>query len=245
MMDTQAKNAADGAISRVNAADWHRITAELDEHGCAITPQLLTADECRALIALYTHDDAFRRRVIMQSHGFGQGEYRYLNYPLPATVESLRQAIYPRLAPLANRWRERLKHAGQFPASLDEFLDQCHHAGQTKPTPLILKYQPGDYNCLHQDLYGEWVFPLQMTVLLSDPANDFSGGEFMLVEQRPRRQSRGEVVRLDQGEAVIFAVNQRPVRGTRGYYRVNMRHGVSRLRAGQRLTLGIIFHDAA
>jgi hypothetical protein len=181
----------------------------------------------------------------MQRHAFGRGEYQYFRYPLPGAVEALRQAIYPHLAPIANRWRERLNEEGRFPPSLAAYLEQCHKAGQERPTPLLLKYGPGDYNCLHQDLYGDLVFPLQLTVLLSDPAADFTGGEFLLVEQRPRAQSRGEVVPLQQGEAVIFPVHHRPVEGTRGPYRVTMRHGVSRLRSGQRYTLGIIFHDAA
>jgi hypothetical protein len=181
----------------------------------------------------------------MQRHGFGRGEYKYLRYPLPPVVEALRQAIYPRLAPIANRWRERLREEGRFPANLGSYLKECHQAGQQRPTPLILKYEADDYNCLHQDLYGPLVFPLQLTVLLSAPERDFSGGEFLLVEQRPRSQSRGEVVPLQQGEAVVFPVHHRPVEGARGPYRVTMRHGVSRLRAGRRYTLGIIFHDAA
>ena len=181
----------------------------------------------------------------MQRHGFGRGEYKYLRYPLPAIVEALRQAIYPHLAPIANRWRERLREEGQFPATLGAYLKECHKAGQQRPTPLILKYETGDYNCLHQDLYGPLVFPLQLTVLLSAAADEFTGGEFLLVEQRPRAQSRGEAVPLKQGEAVIFPVHHRPVEGTRGAYRVTMRHGVSQLRSGQRFTLGIIFHDAA
>jgi hypothetical protein len=180
----------------------------------------------------------------MQRHAFGRGEYKYFKYPLPGAVEGLRQAIYPRLAPIANRWRERLKEEGRFPPSLAAYLSECHKVGQERPTPLMLKYGPGDYNCLHQDLYGALVFPLQLTVLLSAPEEDFTGGEFLLVEQRPRAQSRGEVVPLQQGEAVIFPVHHRPVEGTRGAYRVTMRHGVSRLRSGERYTLGIIFHDA-
>ena len=181
----------------------------------------------------------------MQRHAFGRGEYKYLRYPLPGAVEALRQALYPRLVPIANRWRERLHEPGRFPPALGAFLKECHEAGQERPTPLLLKYETGDYNCLHQDLYGEVVFPLQATVLLSRPCEDFSGGEFLLVEQRPRRQSKGEIVPLSQGDAVIFPVNHRPVAGTRGYYRATMRHGVSRLRSGNRFTLGLIFHDAA
>jgi hypothetical protein len=237
----RAKTAADP----VAAIDWQQIGASLDERGYATTSALLGAEECRGLAALYVKEDAFRSRVVMQRHGFGRGEYKYLRYPLPSAVEGLRQAIYPHLAPIANRWHERLHEEGQFPASLGAYLAQCHKAGQEKPTPLILKYETGDYNCLHQDLYGALVFPLQLTVLLSAPEDDFTGGEFLLVEQRPRAQSRGEVVPLRQGEAVIFPVHHRPVEGTRGPYRVTMRHGVSRLRSGNRYTLGVIFHDAA
>jgi len=225
--------------------DWHEIVASLDDRGYATTPPLLTAAECRGLAALYAREDAFRSRVIMQRHSFGRGEYKYLCYPLPSAVEGLRQAIYPLLAPIANRWCERLHEEGRFPPSLDAYLAQCHAAGQQRPTPLLLKYEVGDYNCLHQDLYGDLVFPLQLTVLLSAPEEDFTGGEFLLVEQRPRAQSKGEVVPLRRGEAVIFPVHHRPVEGTRGPYRVTMRHGVSRLRSGQRYTLGIIFHDAS
>jgi hypothetical protein len=228
----------------VAAIDWDEIAASLDERGYATTPPLLSAAECRDLAALYSREDAFRSRVVMQRHNFGRGEYKYLRYPLPEPVQQLRQTIYPHLAPIANGWRERLREEGRFPASLDAYLAQCHKAGQLRPTPLILKYEAGDYNCLHQDLYGDLVFPLQLTILLSTPGHDFSGGEFLLVEQRPRAQSRGDVVSLRQGEAVIFPVHHRPVRGTRGSYRVTMRHGVSRLRSGQRYTLGIIFHDA-
>ena len=224
--------------------DWREIAASLDDSGYATTPPLLTAEECRGLAALYSREDLFRSRVIMQRHAFGRGEYQYFRYPLPPTVERLRQAIYPHLAPIANLWREKLNEQGRFPPSLSAYLDYCHKAGQARPTPLMLKYEAGDYNCLHQDLYGELVFPLQLTVLLSAPGEDFTGGEFMLIEQRPRAQSRGEVVPLHQGEAVIFPVHHRPVAGTRGHYRVTMRHGVSRLRSGQRYTLGIIFHDA-
>jgi uncharacterized protein len=227
------------------AIDWHEIASSFDEQGYATTPRLLEAAECDALAALYPREEVFRSRVVMQRHAFGRGEYKYFRYPLPKTVERLRQAIYPHLAPIANRWRDRLKEEGRFPPSLSTYLEECHKAGQERPTPLLLKYQAGDYNCLHQDLYGDLVFPLQLTVLLSAPGEDFTGGEFLLVEQRPRAQSRGEVVPLRQGEAVIFPVHHRPVDGTRGAYRVTMRHGVSRLRSGERYTLGIIFHDAA
>jgi len=233
------------AMGRVAAFDWQQAATSLDERGYATTAALLTSEQCRELAALYEREEAFRSRVVMQRHGFGRGEYKYLRYPLPPVVETLRQAIYPQLAPIANRWHERLREDGRFPTTLGSYLEQCHMAGQERPTPLILKYEAGDYNCLHQDLYGPLVFPLQLTVLLSAPEADFSGGEFLLVEQRPRAQSRGEVVPLRQGEAVIFPVHHRPVEGTRGPYRVTMRHGVSRLRDGRRFTLGIIFHDAA
>jgi len=226
------------------AIDWREIATSLDERGYATTP-LLDAAECRALAALYPREEVFRSRVVMQRHAFGRGEYKYFGYPLPNTVETLRQAIYPHLALIANRWHERLREEGRFPPSLSAYLEQCHKSGQERPTPLLLKYQPGDFNCLHQDLYGDLVFPLQLTVLLSAPEEDFTGGEFLLVEQRPRAQSRGEVVPLQQGEAVIFPVHHRPVDGSRGPYRVTIRHGVSRLRSGERYTLGIIFHDAA
>jgi uncharacterized protein len=234
----------DAAADRIAAADWPAVAAALDERGYATVPALLTAEECCQLAALYSAD-AFRRRIVMEHHAYGRGEYKYFRYPLPELVEALRQAIYPHLAPIANRWHERLRAEGRFPQTLGGYLTECHRAGQEKPTPLILKYRAGDYNCLHQDLYGALVFPLQLTVLLSDPVEDFTGGEFLLVEQRPRVQSRGEVVPLRQGEAVIFAVHHRPVDGTRGPYRVAMRHGVSRIRSGERYTLGIIFHDAA
>jgi hypothetical protein len=233
------------AVDRVAAVDWRQVAASLDERGYATTAALLTTEECSDLAALYDRDEAFRSRVVMQRHAYGRGEYKYLRYPLPGVVEALRQAIYLRLVPTANRWREQLREAGRFPATLGAYLKECHESGQERPTPLLLKYETGDYNCLHQDLYGPLVFPLQLTVLLNAPEDDFTGGEFLLVEQRPRAQSRGEVVPLQQGEAVIFPVHHRPVEGTRGPYRVTMRHGVSRLRSGRRFTLGIIFHDAA
>jgi len=239
------KRRPEAAVSRAAAVDWQQVAASLDERGYATTAALLTTEQCRGLAALYDREEAFRSRVVMQRHGFGSGEYKYLRYPLPDIVEALRQSIYPQLAPIANRWRERLREEGRFPPALAAYLKECHAAGQERPTPLILKYEAGDYNCLHQDLYGDLVFPLQLTVLLSAPEDDFTGGEFLLVEQRPRAQSRGEVVPLRQGEAVIFPVHHRPVEGTRGPYRVTMRHGVSRLRSGRRFTLGIIFHDAA
>ena len=241
-MRRQPKPAAGDRVAEV---DWRQAAASLDERGYATTAALLTSEQCRGLAALYEQEEAFRSRVVMQRHGFGRGEYKYLRYPLPEIVEALRRAIYPQLAPIANRWRERLREAGRFPPALGAYLDECHRAGQERPTPLLLKYEAGDYNCLHQDLYGPLVFPLQLTVLLSAPEDDFTGGEFLLVEQRPRAQSRAEVVPLQQGEAVIFPVHHRPVEGTRGAYRVTVRHGVSRLRTGRRFTLGIIFHDAA
>jgi hypothetical protein len=217
----------------------------LDRDGFAVLRGLLSAAECRGLVALYDEREAFRSRVVMARHGYGQGEYKYLAYPLPPLVARLRESLYPRLASVANRWQQQLGLATKFPETLDPYLARCHAAGQTRPTPLILKYGAGDYNCLHQDLYGELVFPLQATVLLSPPGEDFSGGEFLLVEQRPRRQSKGEVVALRQGDAVVFSVNHRPVAGTRGFYRATMRHGISRVHSGSRFTLGIIFHDAA
>jgi len=221
------------------------LAASLDEHGYAIVPALLGTSECRDLVTLYDERDRFRSRIVMERHGFGRGEYKYFAYRLPTIVEDLRQSLYPLLAPTANRWHRQLGLAANFPDALDPYLARCHTAGQTRPTPLILKYAAGDYNCLHQDLYGELVFPLQATVLLSAPGSDFTGGEFLLVEQRARRQSKGEVVPLKQGDAVIFPVNHRPLAGTRGFYRVTMRHGVSQVRSGSRFTLGVIFHDAA
>jgi hypothetical protein len=226
-------------------AGWDAALTALDERGHAVVPGLLTAAECRALAGLYTEKEPFRSRVVMQRHNYGQGEYKYLRYPLPPLIGELREAVYPHLAPLANAWHERLRLPRRFPATLEAYLDECHAAGQQRPTPLILKYGEGDYNCLHQDLYGELLFPLQATVLLSTPGEDFAGGEFMLIENRPRMQSKGEVVPLAQGDAVVFAVNYRPVAGARGPYRVAMRHGVSRLHSGKRYTLGLIFHDAA
>jgi len=229
---------------RIAALDWQALQAALDENGFVVTPALLTPQECRALIALYGEPAPFRSRVIMQHHAYGSGEYQYFRYDLPAPVQQLRQALYPRLAPLAGAWAQRLGEEATYPPSLKSYLARCHAAGQKRPTPLLLKYGAGDFNCLHQDLYGEHVFPLQAAFLLSDAQRDFSGGEFMLVEQRPRQQLRGEVVPLQQGQAVIFAVNHRPVKGSRGFYRAKLRHGVSRVRSGSRHTLGIIFHDA-
>jgi hypothetical protein len=227
-----------------HALDWQRIASELDTHGCATTGPLLPAETCAQLIDCYEDDARFRSKIVMARHGFGQGEYKYFAAPLPQTVATLRARFYPPLAEIANRWNERLAITQRFPDKLDAFLARCYKAGQTRPTPLLLKYGPGDYNCLHQDLYGEHVFPLQLAILLSDPKRDFTGGEFVLTEQRPRRQSRVEVVPLGRGEGGIFPVHHRPAAGTRGTYRVTMRHGVSRLRSGHRMTLGIIFHDA-
>ncbi len=224
--------------------EWQRIEQDLDRYGCATVPALLTVRECDALSSRYADEALYRSRVIMRRHGFGSGEYQYFRYPLPDIVEQLRAAFYPRLAPLANRWSELLGSDVRYPPRHVEFLDRCHAAGQVNPTPLILEYGEGDYNCLHQDLYGEHVFPLQVAVLLSDPTRDFTGGEFVMTEQRPRMQSRAEVVPLGKGDAVVFAVDSRPVRGTKGTYRVKLRHGVSRLRSGRRHTLGVIFHDA-
>lgn len=217
----------------------------LASRGFVVLPGLIEPVECRALAGLWSEKPRFRSHVVMQRHGFGQGEYQYFSYPLPERIEALRQALYPELAAVANRWNAELGVAKRFPPTLQGWLRQCHAAGQKRPTPLLLHYEAGDYNCLHRDLYGDLVFPLQATVLLSDPASDFGGGEFMLVEQRPRMQSRGEVVPLNQGDCVIFAVNERPVKGSRGFYRTAMKHGVSSLRQGERFTLGIIFHDAA
>ena len=224
--------------------DWNRVAADLDAHGCAVLLKALSVTECTALAGLYDDDAGFRSRVVMARHGFGRGEYRYFSYPLPLLVEALRVRLYPPLADIANRWHEAMGLAPCFPVRHDDFLTRGHAAGQTRPTPLLLRYGPGDYNCLHQDLYGEHVFPLQVAFLLSDPGHDFTGGEFVLTEQRPRMQSRVEVVPLGQGDAVIFPVHHRPVQSTRGTYRVTMRHGVSRVRSGKRHTLGIIFHDA-
>lgn len=228
----------------IPAIDWSAVAAQLDARGGAVLPGLLASAACRELAGVYADDGRFRSRVVMGRHGFGQGEYKYFAYPLPPLVAGLRSALYPHLAPVANEWNRRLGARQRYPATLEAFLERCHAAGQVKPTPLLLQYGPDDYNCLHQDLYGEWVFPLQLTVLLSQPGRDFAGGEFVLTEQRPRMQSRVEVVPLGQGDAVVFAVHHRPVHGTRGDYRVNLRHGVSRVRSGRRHTLGVIFHDA-
>jgi uncharacterized protein len=229
---------------RIKAIDWARVSDDLDSQGSAVVDKLITADECGALAALYPMDDVFRSRVVMARHGFGRGEYKYFNYPLPPLISKLRTELYPRLATIANRWNAAMNANQRFPSKHAEFIRRCHAAGQRRPTPLLLQYGANDYNCLHQDLYGEHVFPLQLTILLSEPGRDFTGGEFVMTEQRPRMQSRPIVVPLRQGDAVVFAVHQRPVQGTRAIYRVNLRHGVSRVRSGHRYTAGIIFHDA-
>ncbi len=245
-MNTLANSAlsSTSAVERIEELDWERISQELDAQGSAVLEGLLSREECRALSELYPKDDHFRSRVVMGRHGFGRGEYKYFSYPLPAIVEGLRTVIYPRLAPIANRWNTAMGIDVRYPEMHADFIKRCHDAGQIRPTPLLLQYGEGDYNCLHQDLYGEHVFPIQVAVLLSEPGEDFMGGEFVLTEQRPRMQSRPEVVPLRRGDAVAFAVHHRPVQGSRGTYRVNLRHGVSRLRSGHRHTLGIIFHDA-
>jgi hypothetical protein len=224
--------------------NWNHLGDELDRHGCAVIERALSTEDCRRLAAAYPDDTLFRSRVAMARHGFGRGEYGYFAYPLPHLVAKLRQDLYPPLAAIANRWNLALGIATRYPPEHAAFLERCHAAGQKGPTPLLLQYTEGDYNCLHQDLYGEHVFPLQAAFLLSEPGADFTGGEFVLTEQRPRMQSRVEVVPLRQGDGVIFPVHHRPVAGSRGIYRVNLRHGVSRLRSGHRYTLGIIFHDA-
>jgi hypothetical protein len=233
------------ATSSSPVFDWPQIESDLDAHGCALVRSVLSSEECTKLAQAYDHPALFRSRVVMERHGFGRGEYQYFRYPLPDLIAELRAQMYPPLARIANRWYEAMDLAPRFPARHEDFLHRCHEAGQTRPTPLLLQYGTGDYNCLHQDLYGDHVFPLQAAFLLSQPGRDFEGGEFVLTEQRPRMQSRAEVVPLGQGDCVIFPVFHRPVNGTRGIYRVNMRHGVSRLRNGHRHTLGIIFHDAA
>lgn len=232
-------------MNRPEVIDWSTISSDLDAQGWAVMPNLLSAKECEAVASLYQNDEGFRSKVVMARHGFGRGEYKYFAYPLPPLVETLRGALYPHFAPIANRWHEAMGMDVRFPVAHAQFIKRCHAAGQTRPTPLLLQYARDDYNCLHQDLYGEHVFPLQVAILLSDPGEDFEGGEFVLTEQRPRMQSRAMVVPLKKGDAVVFAVNSRPVQGARGFYRCNLRHGVSKLRSGNRHTLGIIFHDAA
>ena len=233
------------ASERVETFDWTSVSTDLDAQGWAALPNLLTTEECESVAALYDSRDRFRSHVVMARHGFGQGEYRYFAYPLPPLVQNLRTTLDPRWAPIANRWHERMGVETRFPAEHSAVLDRCHAAGQGRPTPLLLRYVAGDYNCLHQDLYGEHVFPLQVATVLSEPGRDFQGGEFVLTEQRPRMQTRAAVVPLMKGDAVVFAVNSRPVKGGRGDYRVALRHGVSKIREGRRHTLGLIFHDAA
>ena len=233
-----------GIARRIRACDWNQLAAGLDARGYGVIDRLIGSKECAALARLYERDDLFRSRVVMARHGYGRGEYKYFGYPLPRIVARVRTALYPYLAEIANRWQKAMGSALHYPAQHADFIARCHRAGQRRPTPLLLKYGTDDYNCLHQDLYGEHVFPLQLTILLSRAGEDFSGGEFVLTEQRPRMQSRVEVVPLHQGDAVVFAVHQRPVQGARGIYRVTLRHGVSRVRSGRRLTAGIIFHDA-
>ena len=233
------------AVRTIAAPAPRDLASELDAQGNALLEGLLDAPTCRALASLYPSDEGFRSRVVMGRHGFGRGEYKYFDYPLPPIIDDLRARLYATLAPIANHWNERMKLVTRYPADLASFLERCHAAGQARPTPLLLEYGEGDYNCLHQDLYGEHVFPLQVAVLLSEPGRDFTGGEFVMTEQRPRMQSRPMVLPLRQGDAVVLAVHHRPVQGTKGVYRVNLRHGVSRVRSGRRHTLGIIFHDAA
>jgi hypothetical protein len=235
----------DEGLPALGALDWPTIERELDAYGCAVAPKLISPETCRALQALYPDDSRFRSRIVMAKHGFGRGEYKYFAYLLPEPIVALRRGFYSRLAPIADKWNEAMGVSVRYPAEHDAFLARCREDGQTRPTPLLLRYGPGDYNCLHQDVYGEHLFPLQVAILLSEPQRNFDGGEFVLTEQRPRMQSRAEVVTLSQGDGVIFAVRERPVQGARGTYRVNLRHGVSRIRSGERFTLGIIFHDAA
>ncbi|HEY1781188.1 MAG TPA: 2OG-Fe(II) oxygenase [Roseiarcus sp.] len=238
------RNRSDEGSPALAALDWPPIERDLDAYGSAIAPKLLSPATCRELAALYGDDARFRSRIVMGAHGFGRGEYKYFANPLPEPIVALRRGFYPRLAPIADRWNEAMGVSVRYPAAHEAFLARCHAAGQTRPTPLLLRYGPGDYNCLHQDVYGEHLFPLQVAILLSEPGRDFTGGEFVLTEQRPRMQSRAEVVSLSQGDGVIFAVRERPVQGTRGTYRVNLRHGVSRIKSGERFTLGVILHDA-
>ena len=224
---------------------WQKISADLDDHGCAVIRGMLSRSACEEIVGWYDDEERFRSRIDMARYAFGRGEYKYFRYPLPQLVQELRSTIYPHLAPQANRWAEELRSkSASYPPTLNEFLERCHRAGQKRPTPLLLKYGAGDFNCLHRDLYGEMLFPIQLTMFLSQAGKDFAGGEFILAEQQPRRQTRIEVLSPDQGDCVVFAVHHRPVRGARGYYRASLRHGVSTVRSGRRYTLGIIFHDA-
>jgi hypothetical protein len=248
-MNTAIQTDTPGASStriaeRVKGLDWEHVSHELDAHGSARLERLLSPDACQMVAGLYPQEDVFRSRVEMRRHGFGRGEYKYFSYPLPKLVGDLRTTVYPLLVPIANRWNTAMGLEVRYPEKHADFIERCHQAGQVRPTPLLLQYGANDYNCLHQDLYGEHVFPLQLAILLSNPHTDFTGGEFVMTEQRPRMQSRPIVVPLRQGDGVLFAVHQRPVQGTRGVYRVHLRHGVSRIRSGHRHTLGIIFHDA-
>jgi uncharacterized protein len=230
--------------ARVKTLDWERVSQDLDAQGSAMIQRLLSPNECQAVAGLYPKDDIFRSHVVMGQHGFGRGEYKYFGYPLPDLIAGLRTAVYPHLVPIANRWNNAMGIDVRYPEKHAHFIERCRQAGQVRPTLLLLQYGADDYNCLHQDLYGEHVFPLQLAILLSEPNKDFTGGEFVMTEQRPRMQSRPIVVPLRQGDGVVFAVHHRPVQGTRGVYRVNLRHGVSRIRSGHRHTVGIIFHDA-
>ena len=245
MSATAVASSLEEIEARVAAYDWARVGADLDQAGNGVLPALLSEEECDAIAELYPAEEPFRSRIVMARHGFGRGEYKYFSYPLPDPVASLRIALYPQLASIANRWNGALGVEADYPARHEEFLARCHDAGQTRPTPLLLRYEAGDYNCLHQDVYGEHLFPLQVAVLLSQPGRDFTGGEFVMTEQRPRMQSRAEVVPLRKGDGVVFTVRSRPVRRSRGVYRVNLRHGVSRIRSGVRHVVGIIFHDAS
>jgi hypothetical protein len=242
--ETNLRAARCSIADRIGALDWPSLESALDARGFAITPRILSSSECERLGALYPDDRHFRKRIAMGPLRFGEGEYKYFGAPLPAVVGALRESIYPRLAPVANRWAHAMRQDGLFPSAIKDFLKQCAAAGQIKPTPLLLRYEPGGYNCLHQDLYGEIAFPIQATIVLSRRGIDYDGGDFLLFEQRPRAQSRGEAIDLEQGCAILFANAYRPVAGMRGFYRVNTRHGVSTIRSGQRISLGIIFHDA-
>jgi len=244
MNPARATVPSEGIEQRIAAIDWPQVSQDLDAEGHAIIKHVLSDGECEELSCLFESDHLFRSRVVMERHRFGRGEYKYFKYPLPGIVASLRTAVYPQLVPIANRWNEVLGIDARYPATHADYIERCHRDGQYKPTPLLLQYATGDYNCLHQDLYGQHVFPLQLAILLSEPERDFTGGEFVLTEQRPRMQSRPMVVPLRQGDAVVFAVHHRPVQGAKSVYRVNLRHGVSRIRSGHRQTLGIIFHDA-
>jgi uncharacterized protein len=232
------------AVERLGEFDWQKIGRDLDHQGNAVMQRLLSPEQCRSIAGLYSNDDLFRSRVVMGRHGFGRGEYKYFSYPLPDLLNRLRTGVYPYLVGVANRWNEAMGIDTRYPDTHADFIERCHNAGQTRPTPLLLQYGVDDYNCLHQDLYGEHVFPIQLAILLSEPNTDFTGGEFVMTEQRPRMQTRPMIVPLRQGDGVVFAVHNRPVQGTRGTYRVNLRHGVSRIRSGHRHTVGIIFHDA-